>query len=154
MENKKVRGTRECWYKGIHFRSTIEMKMYILLEDAGLNPEYEKHTFCIWKGKKFSVPCYDLHNNRKLKRDVWEINTYKPLNWKYTPDFVCYVPDSEGILRMMVIEAKGKANDIWPYKKKLFRSWLEENAPHSIFFEVHNQKQMKAAIEVIKSIKQ
>jgi hypothetical protein len=48
------------------------------------------------------------------------------------------------------VEAKGKQNDVYPYKKKLFREWLEENAPHSMFFEIHNQKQLKAAIDVIK----
>ena len=98
-------------------------------------------------------PGYDLHKDRKLHKEVWGLNTYKPVKVRYTPDFVCYVPDATGIQRMIVVEAKGKQNDVYPYKKKLFREWLEENAPHSMFFEIHNQKQLKEAIEIIKNVK-
>lgn len=154
MENKKIKNATECEYNGIHFKSNLERKFYILLEEAGLRPEYEQHTFHVYTGKKFTVPCYDLHNDRKLKRDVWGINTYKTQDIKYTPDFICYVPDASGTQRMMVIEAKGYANDRYPYVKKMFMAWLEENAPHSMFFEIHNQKQLKAAIEIIKQIQE
>lgn len=153
-ENKKVKNAHKREYNGILFESDLERKSYILLEKEGFNPEYEPKTFRIWQGKKFSVPCYDTHNDKKAKKDVWGINTYKPYDIKYTPDFVFYITDTSGAERMIVIEAKGYPNDRYPYVKKMFRSYLEENHPQSIFFEVHNQKQIKAAIEVIKSIKQ
>lgn len=129
------------------------MRSYILLDKAGLNPEYEQHTFCLWEGKKFSVPCYDLHYDRKLRATVWGQDTYKPISWKYTPDFVCQTHDKSGKPVMAIIEVKGDPNDVWSYKKKLFLSWLEENAPRSLFFETRNQKQLKLAIQVIKGIK-
>ena len=153
MENKKIRNARTHEYNGILFKSGLEVTAYKELTSEGLNPEYEQHTFHVYTGKKFSVPCYDEHNDRKLKRNVWGVNTYKTQDIKYTPDFICYVPDSEGILRMMILEIKGYANDRYPYVKKMFMAWLEENAPHSLFFEVHNKKQLHAAIEVIKNIK-
>lgn len=154
VENKKVKNATQCEYDGIKFRSELERSSYILLSKEGFHPEYEKSTFQLWKGKKFLVPCYDLHKDRKLKRKVWGNNSYKFVSIKYTPDFIFHVSDSSGADRMVVIEAKGQPNDVYPYKKKLFLQWLDDNNPDSLFFEVHNQKQLKQAIEVIKSIRQ
>lgn len=154
MENKKVKNASECVYNNIHFKSELERDSYIVLEAAGFNPQYEPQTFHVWKGKKFSVPCYDVYKDRKLRKKVWGKNQYKPQDIKYTPDFIFYIQDSCGIKRMIVIEAKGYPNDRYSYVKKMFRQYLEENHPDSIFFEVHTKKQLMAAIEVIKSIKQ
>ena len=154
MENKQVKNASDCWFDGIHFKSNLERDSYILLQQAGFSPQYEPQTFHIWEGKKFSVPCYDMHKDRKLHRDVWGRNKYKPQSIKYTPDFIFSIPDPSGANLMIVIEAKGYPNDRYPYVKKMFRQYLEENHPQSMFFEIHNKKQLKAAIEVIKSIKQ
>ena len=52
----------------------------------------------------------------------------------------------------IIIEAKGKENDTYPLKKKLFRKLLEEYKYDDIlFFEVFTQKQLLQAIEIIKS---
>jgi hypothetical protein len=51
---------------------------------------------------------------------------------------------------LIVIEVKGYANDRYPYQKKLFLKYLEDHHPNSAFFEIHNKKQLKAAIDVIK----
>ena len=153
-ENKKIKNAQKHIYNGIKFNSGLEVTAYKLFVAAGFQPQYEPRTFNVWQGKKFSVPCYDMHNDRKLKKDVWGINTYKPYDLKYTPDFIFYITDSSGAEKMIVIESKGFPSEKYAYQKKLFRSWLEDNAPNSMFFEVHNQKQIKAAIEIIKSIKQ
>lgn len=154
VDNKKIKNATACVYDGIKFKSELEVRVYTLLKNAGFKPEYEKKVFHVWRGKKFLTPCYDLHKDRKLKKNVWGINTYKPINIKYTPDFTFFITDSSGADRMMVVEAKGYPNDRYAYVKKLFRSLLEKDFPGSAFFEVHNQKQAKAAIEIIKSIKQ
>ena len=154
VENKKVKNTRGCIHDGIKFKSTVEGDVYLMLRDAGLNPDYEKRTFHVWKGKKFLTPCYDIHNDKKLKKNVWGINTYKPLDIKYKPDFTFFITDSSGAERLMVVEVKGYPNDRYAYVKKMFRSLLEKDYPGSAFFEVHNKKQAKAAIEIIKNIKQ
>jgi hypothetical protein len=49
-----------------------------------------------------------------------------------------------------VVEVKGYSNDRYPYQKKLFFRWLEDNNPNSAFFEIHNKKQLKEAIDIIK----
>lgn len=147
--NKKVKNATPLEYDGIHFKSQLEVKAYKALQEEGFNPEYEKHTYEIWKGRKFTVPCYDMHNNRKLHKDTWELNEYKAQSIKYTPDFTFSVGDT-----FIVMEIKGFANDRYPYVKKLFRTWLEENIPQSVFFEIHNVKQLRAAVEIIKNIQQ
>lgn len=154
MENKKIKNAKSHEYENIRFVSGLEVETYKQLKKAGFNPEYEPYTFHILEGKKFSVPCYDMHNDRKQKKTVWGLNTYKTQAIKYTPDFVFHVNTTAGEEMMIVVESKGYPNDRWGYVKKMFLTHLEKYYPNSIFFEVHNQKQLKAAIEVINSIKQ
>ena len=153
MENKKVKNASECYYAGIHFKSNFERDCYKVLQSEGLNPKYEPQTFHVWSGKSLSVPCYDVHSDRKLKKKVWGINSYKPVDIKYTPDFILRINNSQGAEIMVVIEAKGYPNDRYAYIKKLFRTYLENNHPDSMFFEVHNKKQLKSAISIINELK-
>ena len=149
MENKKVRNATECWYDGIHFKSNLERDSYKALVSAGFSPEYEKHTYVFQDTKLFPTQYYAPFKDRKLHKEVWGLNKYKIISIKYTPDFEFMIDDL-----LIIIEVKGKANDRYPYQKKLFFKWLEDNNPNSAFFEIHNKKQLKAAIEIIKSIKQ
>lgn len=153
MENKKVKNASKCTYDNIHFKSELERDSYIALSAGGFNPQYEPQTFHIWRGRNFSVPCYDVYMNRKLKKRVWGENHYKPLDIKYTPDFIFTITNSSGVEKMIVLEVKGYPNDRYSYVKKMFRQYLEDNHPNSMFFEVHNKKQLKAAIEIINNEK-
>lgn len=143
--NKKVKNATPLSYDGIQFKSILEVDTYKRLQEEGYVPEYEKHTYEVWEGRRFSVPCYDFHNNRKLHKNKWELNTYKAQSIKYTPDFTFYAGDT-----FIVVEVKGFANDRYPYVKKLFRTWLDDNMPESMFFEIHNRRQLDSAIEIIK----
>ena len=146
MENKKVRNATECWYDGIHFKSNLERDSYKALVSAGFSPKYEKHTYVLQDTKLFPTLHYAPFKDRKLHKEVWGLNKYKVISIKYTPDFEFMVDDL-----LIVIEVKGKANDRYPYQKKLFFRWLEDNNPNSAFFEIHNKKQLKAAVEIIKN---
>lgn len=154
MENKKIKNAHKCVYNGIEFESDLEKDTYILLQDLGFNPKYEPCSFNLLEGKKFSVPNYDLHYDRKLKKKVWGINNYKTVGIKYTPDFIFYITDSSQAEKMVVIEVKGYPNDRYAYVKKMFLNHLEKYYPEACFFEIHNKKQLKTAVEVIKNMKQ
>ncbi len=143
-----MKNAKECWYNGIHFKSTLEKISYIAFTEAGFNPEYEKQTYVLQKTKLFPTLHYAPFKDRKLHQEVWGLNKYKIISIKYTPDFEFTVNG-----KLIIIEVKGKANDRYSYQKKLLFRYLEEHHPDSAFFEVHNQKQLKAAIEVIKNIK-
>ena len=146
-ENKKVRNATNCEYNGISFKSKLERDTYQALEAEGFSPEYEKHSYELQETKLFPTAHYAPYMDRKLHTRVWGLNKYKIISIKYKPDFVLTVNDT-----LIVIEVKGYSNDRYPYQKKLFFKWLEKNQPQSAFFEIHNVKQLKAAIEIIKQI--
>ena len=145
VDNKKVKNARRHIYDGITFKSDLEVTTYKALMWEGLNPEYEKHTYILQKSKLFPTQYYAPFKDRKLHKLVWGLNKYKIISLKYTPDFVFYIGE-----KLIVVEVKGYANDRYPYQKKLFFKYLEDHYPNSAFFEIHNQKQLKAAIEIIK----
>ena len=147
MENKKVKGAKGHLYEGIWFKSQIEVDAYKALCAEGFNPEYEKHTYVLQETKLFPTLHYAPYRDRKLHKDVWGLNKYKQISIKYKPDFVFTVQG-----KLIVIEVKGYANDRYPYQKKLFFKWLEANNPNSVFFEIHNKKQLKMAIKTIKDL--
>lgn len=149
MENKKVKNAQGHIYDGINFKSGLEVTTYKELIYEGFHPEYEKHTYTLQESKLFPTLHYAPYKDRKLHKNVWGLNKYKIISLKYTPDFVFTIDD-----KLIVIEVKGYSNDRYPYQKKLFFKWLENNQPNSVFFEIHNQKQLKSAIEIIKEIQQ
>ena len=148
QENKKVKNVKDCWHDGIHFKSTLEMDSYKALMGAGFRPEYEKKTYVLQETKLFPTLHYAPFKDRKLHKDVWGLNKYKTISIKYTPDFEFAVGDT-----LVIVEVKGKANDRYPYQKKLFFKWLEDNCPNRAFFEIHNKKQLLQAIDIIKQLK-
>lgn len=146
-ENKKVKNAKSHEYDGILFKSGLEVDAYKVFVSEGFNPEYEKHTYQLQETQFFPTPYYTVYKDRKLHKNVWGLNQYKVQGIKYTPDFVFDIDDT-----MVIVEIKGFANDRYPYQKKLFFKWLKENKPDSVFFEIHNKKQLSAAVEVIKRI--
>ena len=145
VENKKVKNARSHVYDGIKFKSGLEVTAYKELMLEGFNPEYEKHTYVLQKSKLFPTQQYTPFKDRKLHKMVWGLNKYKTISIKYTPDFVFTIGDN-----LIIVEVKGYAAEKYPYQKKLFFKYLEDHHPNSAFFEIHNQKQLKAAIDVIK----
>lgn len=149
MENKKVKNAQTHVYNGIVFKSGLEVTTYKELTAQGLNPKYEEVTYNLQESRLFPTPHYAPYTDRKLHKVVWGLNKYKIIGLKYTPDFTFDIGD-----KLIIIEVKGYSNDRYPYQKKLFFKWLEKNRPNSAFFEVHNQKQLRSAIEIIKNIQQ
>lgn len=149
LVNNKVRNATPLEYDGITFKSKLEVTTYKALKEAGYNPEYEKHTYTLQKSSLFSIPCYTPYKDRKIHKEVWGLNKYKTIGMKYTPDFRFEIDGTE-----VFVEVKGYQNDRYPYQKKLFLKWLEDNNHKSIFFEIHNNKQLKQALEILKEWKE
>lgn len=143
-ENKKILNATPLEYDGIQFKSKLEKMAYQTLRENGLPVEYEPKKFIIWEGFKPTVPFYDKDKvTRMLKLD-----SKKLVSISYTPDFLVKY---NGYL--VVLEMKGALNDTYPIKRKMFRKWLEENEPKSIYFEIYTKKQLLQAIEIIKNLK-
>ena len=143
MVNKKVKNATVIEYNGIAFKSKLEAAFYRILLQAGFEPQYERRTYLLWKGCKPTVPFYTKDRKTKLLK----LDKTKLRNMTYTPDFTF---NYNG--RLIIIEAKGKENDTYPLKRKLFRRLLEDcTHDNPLFFEVFTQKQLLQAIEIIKS---
>lgn len=127
----------------IQFKSQLEAMVYRTLLQAGFKPEYETHTYVIWSGFRPTVPFY---TRDKKKRTV--LNLKKTIDITYTPDFYM---EYEGL--KIIIEAKGQVNDVFPYKFKMFRKYIEElpDKDDYIILEVFTKKQLMEFIEIIKA---
>jgi hypothetical protein len=97
-------------YDGITFKSGLEKYMYKALKDANIPCEYEKHTFELLPSFIFKNDCIERQANSK--GDFINRGNKKVLNLKYTPDFI-----GDGF----IIETKGRANDAFPLRWKMFK---------------------------------
>lgn len=144
VENKKIKNATPLEYDGISFKSKLEKMTYQTLKENDFPVEYEPRKFTIWEGFKPTVPFYNKDKTTRMLK----LENKKIISITYTPDFVFTY---NGYL--VIIEDKGMENDCFYLKKKMFRKWLEENHPKSIFFEIYTKKQLLQAIETIKELK-
>jgi len=143
VENRKIRNATPLTYDGIHFRSKAEASMYRALKEEGFDVKYEGMRFILSEGVKPTVPFYSPDNHtRNLK-----LNDTKMKDITYTPDITFNYAG-----HLIVIEVKGMLNDVYPYKRKLFRKWLEYNMPNCVFFELHTKRQLMQAVEIIRQL--
>ena len=64
----------------------------------------------------------------------------KILNIKYTPDFIS---DS------FIIECKGRANESFPIRWKMFKNYVKEHLEHVTLYKPQNQKDCDEVIRLI-----
>lgn len=141
--NQKVKNATPEVYEDIKFKSKVEIMMYKTLIKLGFNPEYETHKYILWKGFKPTVPYYTRN-----KRGINILESKKLIDITYTPDFYM---EYEGL--KIIIEVKGKENDVFPYKFKMFREVIE-NQPDKedyMIFQVFTKRQLLECIEIIKA---
>lgn len=141
MSNKKVKNATPKEYNGIHFKSIIETMVYRTLIEHGFEPQYESIKYILWEGIRPTIPFY----TRKGKNNALDMK--KMINITWTPDFYMEYGGFK-----IIIEVKGKSNDVFPYKLKMFRKLLEgyDNKEKYLIFEIFTKTQLLQAIEVIK----
>ena len=149
-ENAKVINATPCSYNGIDFKSKLEMNIYKAIESEGYTPLYEPITFTIWNGFKPRIPFYK--KNKSSRKMALENTKIRDIT--YTPDIIFYAGT-----RMILVEVKPDyENDVFPYKKKLFRRFLEtqfegiseEHMP--IYVQVGTIKHLKDFIKIFKEV--
>lgn len=139
--NKKIRNATPLAYNGIQFKSKLEVTCYKTLREHGFKPLYEGKKFVLWEGFKPTVAFY----NRSPKKKELVLDTAKIRDITYTPDFTFKVGST-----LIIIEVKGIENNVFPVKKKLFRSLLE-GIKDTMYFEIRTKKELVTAIEIIKA---
>ena len=125
-------------YDGIKFASGLEKYMYKLLKEACINAKYEGETFVIVESFNFIEDSYERQSNGK--GDLVNRGNKKILPIKYTPDFVG---------ENFIIECKGRANESFPIRWKLFKKYVSENMSNITLYKPQNQRECDKVIEHI-----
>jgi len=139
---RKTKGpvqSKRTTYDGINFASGLEKYMYKALKDAGIDALYEGETFELSEGFDFPFKCYERCSNGK--GEFKNRGNSKVLNIKYTPDFI-----GKGF----VIECKGRANESFPLRWKLFKKLIKERklGPYTLY-KPQNQKECDQVVSLI-----
>ena len=138
---KRKRGpvrAKKVTFDGIKFASGLEKHMYIALKKAKIKAKYEGKTYVVQEGFMFNNETYERQSNGK--GDLVNRGCKKILPIKYTPDFIS---DS------FIIECKGRANESFPMRWKMFKKYVNDNLPHVTLYKPQNQKECDKVIELI-----
>jgi len=125
-------------FDGINFASGLEKYMYMALKKAKIHAVYEGSTFELQEGFMFDVDSYERQGNGK--GTMINRGQKKILNIKYTPDFVS---------PSFIIECKGRANESFPLRWKMFKKYVKKQIPHVTLYKPQNQKECDEVIELI-----
>jgi len=138
---KKKRGpvrAKKVTYDGIKFASGLEKYMYVALKKAKIKAKYEGQTYTIQEGFMFNNESYERQSNGK--GELVNRGCKKILPIRYTPDFIS---DS------FIIECKGRANESFPMRWKLFKKYVNTNMKHVTLYKPQNQKECDEVIKLI-----
>jgi len=130
--------SKKVTFDGITFASGLEKYMYIALKKAKIHAVYEGATFELQEGFMFDNESFERQSNGK--GDMVNRGSKKILNIKYTPDFVSDT---------FIIETKGRANESFPLRWKMFKKYVKANLPCVTLYKPQNQKECDKVIELI-----
>ena len=122
----------------ITFASGLEKYMYLALKEAKIINVYEGVTFTLQEGFMFDNKSYERQSNGK--GELVNRGCKKILPIRYTPDFIS---DS------FIIECKGRANESFPMRWKLFKKYVNTNMKHVTLYKPQNQKECDEVIKLI-----
>ena len=131
---------KKVTYNGVTFASGLEKYMFIALMEAGIDFEYEGQTFELVPAFRFIYNCIERQSNSK--GDFINRGNKKVLNLKYTPDFIG---------EDFIIETKGRANESFPLRWKLFKKWLHDNNDERTLYKPQKMSECDETIRLILS---
>ena len=157
-KNKKVLNATSTIQENIKFKSILEKTIYNALIQNNINPSYELYTFELFEGFIPITPFYDQETSKQQKQRLLSGDTSigkqlilknkKIISIKYTPDFYFKYNNIN-----VYIETKGKENDVFYIKKKLFIHYLDnkylKTGVKSIYFEIRTKKQLLQALNIL-----
>lgn len=140
-KNHKKRGpvvANKVSYDGINFASGLEKYMYVALRNAKIRVKYEGETFVLLNGFHFDNEVYERQANSK--GDYVNRGCKRILPIKYTPDFIG---------ENFIIETKGRANDSFPMRYKLFKNLIANTEPNIKLYKPQNRKECDRTVALI-----
>jgi len=142
-KRKKKRGpvvSKKVTYDGINFASGLEKYMYQALKKAKIKATYEGETFVLLDGFHFENEVYERQSNSK--GDFKNRGEKRILPIKYTPDFIG---------KDFIIETKGRPNESFPMRWKLFKRLVMTQFPNVTLYKPQNQKECDETVKLILS---
>jgi len=124
---------------GINFASGLERYMYLALKKARIKALYEGETFELQEAFDFPFESYERCGNGK--GEYKNRGNKKILNIKYTPDFIG---------KNFIIETKGRANESFPLRWKMFKKLMANNRlePFTLY-KPQNHKECDETVKLI-----
>jgi hypothetical protein len=130
---------KKTTFDGINFASGLEKYTYIALKKEKLFEYYEGEVFQLVEGFSFTNKAYEKQANGK--GDFTNRGEKKILGIKYTPDFTG---------KDYIIECKGRANESFPLRWKLFKQWMINMEDSRTLYKPQNQKDVDMMIQIMK----
>ena len=130
--------SKKVVFDGITFASGLERYMYQALKKAKIKAKYEGETFTLIDSFEFDSTSYERQSNGK--GEFKDRGNKKILPIRYTPDFVG---------DKFIIECKGRANESFPMRWKLFKRMINIKQPYVTLYKPQNQKECDQVIELI-----
>ena len=112
--------------------------MYMGLKKAKIKAKYEGETFVLINGFHFENVAYERQSNGKGSYQNRGSKRILPI--KYTPDFIG---------EDFIIETKGRANESFPIRWKLFKLLVSQQFPNYTLYKPQNQSECDKTIELI-----
>ena len=130
--------SKKVTYDGVTFAAGLEKYMYQALKKAKIKAKYEGRTYTLIEGFDFESSSYEIQSNGKGQFVDRGNKKIQPI--KYTPDFV---GDD------FIIETKGRANESFPIRWKLFKRFINKCYPRVTLYKPQNQKECDQVIELL-----
>ena len=137
-KGKKTINSNKNIHDGIKFASGLESYCYLALKKHKIFGGYEDEAFQLLEGFQFENVAYERQSNGKS--EYKNRGEKKVLGIKYTPDFTDFD---------YIIECKGRANESFPIRYKLFKAWMTRMGDSRPLYKPQNQKEVDQTIELI-----
>lgn len=119
----QIKGATPTYYNGVKYRSKLEAGCAKVLDEAGIEFQYEPFKLEL------------------LPKFIYMGKTYQ--QWTYTPDFV--------ILDNIILEAKGfKKADNYVNKRKMILKHILDNDLNYMFFEIYSESHLRSVLNKYK----
>ena len=141
-KRSKKRGpvvSKKISYDGHNFASGLERYMYMALKKAKIRSKYEGETFVLLKWF-FILKTRYMKDKQNGKGEYVNRGSKRILPIKYTPDFI---GDD------FIIETKGRANESFPMRWKLFKKLVSEQFPNITLYKPQNQSECDRTVQLI-----
>lgn len=144
-KGRKLINSTKITIDNIKFDSTLESKMYKLLKEASIENTHNSITYTIVDGFTYKSDCYS-NSPARVKSKKPMLNSNKVRSMTYVPDFVA-------LDQSWIIEVKGRANESFPLRWKMFKSVVNGWEKPPVLFLPSNVKECEEVVEIIKGMK-